>query len=444
MFSVTFEIIFILVLIIANGIFSGSEIAVVSARKIRLEQLANKGDRKAKLALKLANSPNDFLSTVQIGITLIGILSGALGGATVAQRLESVLKSIPLLEPYSQPLSIVVVVGLITYLSLVLGELAPKRLALNNPEVVACNVAGPMRLLSKITAPVVRLLSFSTDTLIKLLGISDSKEPPVTEAEIRGLIEQGTEAGVFEEAEEDMVNRVFRLGDRPIRALMSPRRDIIWLDVEATLEENKEELINSTYSRFPVARGSLDECLGVVRVRNMLAAYLLGEEINLESMLQAPLYVPETTKALKVLELFKESGTHIAMVTNEYGDIAGLVTLNDIVEALVGELPSAEDLDDPMTVQREDGSWLVDGLFPIDEIKDLLDQESFPMEESASYHTLGGLVMENLGRIPTAGDHFNYGGLRFEVMDMDGARVDKVLVEKIIKDQESFEDDLEG
>lgn len=444
MFSVTFEIIFILVLIIANGIFSGSEIAVVSARKIRLEQLANKGDRKAKLALKLANSPNDFLSTVQIGITLIGILSGALGGATVAQRLEPVLKSVSFLQPYSQPLSIVIVVGIITYLSLVLGELAPKRLALNNPEKIACQVAGPMRLLSKITAPVVRLLSFSTETLVKLLGIRDSEEPPVTEEELRGLIAQGTEAGVFEEAEEDMVNRVFRLGDRPIRALMSPRRDIVWLDVEATLEENKHELITSSYSRFPVARGSLDECLGVVRVRNLLAAYLLGEEINLESMLQAPLYVPETTKALKVLELFKESGTHIALVTNEYGDIAGLVTLNDIVEALVGELPSAEDSDGPMAVQREDGSWLVDGLFPIDEIKDLVDQESFPVEESSSYHTLGGLVMENLGRIPTAGDHFNYGGLRFEVMDMDGARVDKVLVDKIVKDKESFEDELEG
>lgn len=444
MSSVVFEIIFILALIIANGVFSGSEIAVVSARKIRLEQLAKKGDRKAKLALKLANSPNDFLSTVQIGITLIGILSGALGGATVAQRLEGFLKTVPLLAPYSQPLSILVVVGLITYLSLVLGELTPKRLALNNPEQIACAVAGPMRMLSKITAPVVKLLSFSTGTLVKLLGVKDSEEPPVTEAEIRGLIEQGTEAGMFEEAEQDIVNRVFRLGDRPIRALMTPRRDIIWLDVESTLEENKQEVIDSTYSRFPVARGSLDNCLGVVRVRNLLSAYLIGEEINLEAMLQAPLYVPESTKALKVLELFKESGTHIAMVTDEYGDIAGLVTLNDLVEGIVGELPSAEDSDEPMSVQREDGSWLLDGLFSVDELKHLLDQESFPDEETAGYHTLGGLVMTFLGRIPHAGDHFEYSGVRFEVMDMDGARVDKVLVSKMPTDEENFEDDLGG
>jgi putative hemolysin len=428
MSSTVWEIVLILLLIVANGVFSGSEIAIVSSRKVRLEQLVKRGNPKAKLALKLANSPNDLLSTVQIGITLIGILNGAVGGATVAQRLEPALAVIPQLRPYSEALSLVIVVGLITYLSLVVGELAPKRLALNNPEKIACTMAQPMHMLSLITVPFVRLLSISTDRLLHLLGVRDSDEPPVTEEEIKVLIEQGTQSGMFEESEQEMVERVFRLGDRPIKGLMTPRTEIVWLDTEASQADNQRQVSDSTYSRFPVGRDSLDNCLGIVRVKNLFSSYLSGQPFDLESLLQPPLYVAESTNALKVLELFKESGTHIALVTDEYGGIEGLVTLNDLVEAIVGELPSSEHPDDPMSVQREDGSWLLDGLMSIDELKALLKQEGLPNEEAGSYFTLGGFVMAFLGRIPKTGDRFDSNGWRFEVVDMDGTRVDKVLV----------------
>jgi putative hemolysin len=426
------EILLILLLIVANGVFSGSEIAIVSARKVRLEQLAKQGNNKAKLALKLANSPNNFLSTVQIGITLIGILSGAVGGATTAGRLEAYLNTIPTLAPYSQPLSLVVVVGLITYLSLVIGELVPKRVALSNPEQLACVVAGPMRLLSTITAPIVHLLSGSTDLLLNLLGIRGGEEQALTEEEIKVLIEQGTETGIFEEAEQEMVSRVFRLGDRPIRAFMTPRTEIDWLDIGDSFEVNRQILIDSTHSRFPVCRDSIDECLGFVRVKSVLSAYLSGEPIDWEAIALAPMYIADGTKALKVLELFKESGSHIALVTDEYGGVQGLVTIKDLMEAIVGELPSSENREEPMVIQREDGSWLLDGLLSTDELKALFDKETLP-EEKSNYHTLGGLIITCIGKIPQSGDHFEWQGLRFEVMDMDGTRVDKVLVSVVGK-----------
>jgi putative hemolysin len=430
MSAILFQILFILLLIIANGIFSGSEIAIVSARKVRLEQLVKKGNKKARLALKLANSPNDFLSTGQIGITLIGILSGALGGATIAQPLEKFFSTIPLLAPYSNPLSLSIVVGIITYLSLVLGELVPKRLALNNPEKIACNVASPMHLLSRLAAPVVHLLGISTEWLLKVLGVQATDEPPVTEEEIKVLIEQGTQAGMFEESEQDMVSRVFRLGDRPIRTLMTPRTSIVWLDSEVSLEENQEIILESTYSRFPVGEGSLENLLGIARVRDILSAYLSGQKLDLVANLQKPLFVPENTRALKVLEMFKETGVHIAMVIDEYGGVEGLVTLNDLVEAIVGELPSSEELEEPAIVQREDGSWLIDGMLSIDELKDFLEKESLPSEDRGHYQTMGGFMMAFLGRVPATADHFEWEEFRFEVVDMDGTRVDKVLITK--------------
>ncbi|PZV15769.1 MAG: hypothetical protein DCF22_06625 [Leptolyngbya sp.] len=428
MSSVVTEIALILALMIANGIFSGSELAILSARKIRLDQLVKQGDKRARLALKLANSPNNFLSTVQIGITLIGILSGTLAGATLAQRLEDVFKTIPLLLPYSKPLSILVVVTAITYLSLVIGELVPKRIALNNPEKIACSVASPMRSLSILMAPVVHLLSVSTDGLLKLLNIQASDEPAVTEEEIKVLIEQGTEAGMFEESEQEIVSRVFRLGDRAIKTLMTPRTAISWLDIAAPWEENQQEILDNTYSRFPVAQGSLDNCLGVVRARDILSLQLAQAPVDLNNLLRSPLYIPENSRALKVLEIFQESGTHIALITDEYGGIEGLVTLNDLVEAIVGELPSVEDDEEPQIIRREDGSWLLDGLLAIEPLKELLEQETLPQEEEEHYHTLGGFIMAVLGRVPTSGNFFEAVGFRFEVMDMDGTRVDKVLV----------------
>jgi len=444
MSEIATEIIIVLSLIVANGIFSGSEMAVISARKVRLEQLLNQGNRNARVALNLANAPNNFLSTVQIGITLIGILNGAVAGSTIAKRLALVLEKIPFLQTYSEGISVGIVVSIITFLSLVVGELVPKRIALNNPEQMACSVAKPMRQLSRLTAPLVHLLGASTDLFLKILDIRTSEEPAVTEEEIKVLIRQGAKSGMFEESEHEMVERVFRLGDRSIKSLMTPRTEIIWLDLESSLTENLEEVTNSPYSRFPVGRGSLDQCAGIVRGSNLLAACLADPNVELSSLVQPPLYIAESTRALKVLEQFKEIGMHIALVVDEYGGIEGLVTLNDLMEAIVGDLPSAEAQEEPMAIQREDGSWLLDGLLSIDEFRDILGDEFLP-EMQDKYHTLGGFVMHSLMHIPHASEYFDWGGLRFEVMDMDGVRVDKVLVtsiERPVKDSLDQDEDV--
>ncbi|MCF2147185.1 hemolysin family protein [Desmonostoc muscorum LEGE 12446] len=428
MSSITFEILIILVLIIANGVFSMSEMAIVSARKVRLQQLANQGDAKARVALKLAESPNHFLSTIQVGISLIGILTGAFGGATLANRLAVYVRLVPLLAPYSEPISFGIVVLIITYLSLIVGELVPKRLALNNPEKIASTVAIPMRALSAIASPMVYLLSASTDLILRVLGVTQSTEPQVTEEEIKILIEQGTEAGTFEEAEQDMVERVFRLGDRPVSYLMTPRPDIVWLDLDDTAEENRQKMVDSAYSRYPVCQAGLDNVLGVIPVTDLLARSFRGEPLDLTVGLRQPVFVPESTRGLKVLELFKQTITHMALVVDEYGVIQGLVTLNDIMSEIVGDVPSMDGQDEPQAVQREDGSWLLDGMLPVEEFLELFEMEEWESEERGSYQTLGGFVITHLGRIPAAADHFEWEGMRIEVMDMDGNRVDKVLV----------------
>ncbi|BAQ66193.1 hemolysin family protein [Geminocystis sp. NIES-3709] len=434
MSSLAVEILMIFLLTFANGIFSGSEMAVVSARKVRLEQLAERGDRNARAALKLANNPNDFLSTVQIGITLIGILSGAVGGATLGQRLKPVFDGIPILQPYSQGISVGIVVTIITYLSLVIGELVPKRVALNAPEQIACFIASPMRFLSRLTTPLVNILGVSTDTLLNLLGIKASDEPDLTEEEIKVLIRQGAESGMFEETEHDMVERVFQLGDRPIKAMMTPRLDVVWLDIESPIQDNLQKVINNSYSRFPVGEGSLDNCIGVIRTRDLLTAQLLGEEIDLRRIMKPPFYVPENARTLTVIEEFKRTGIHIALVTEEYGGIEGLVTLNDLMEAIVGDIPSLDHHEEPLMIQREDGSWLLDGGLDINELKDLFDIDSLPDENTNRFHTVGGFMMYCLGHVPQSGEYFEQDGLRFEVVDMDGTRVDKVLVQIIATD----------
>lgn len=426
--SVMLEVSVVVLLILLNGIFAMSEIAVVSARKTRLRQWAEEGNAKARAALELANNPNQFLATIQIGITLVGILAGAFGGATIAKELTVILNDISWLAPYSHPLSLALVVVVIAYLSLIVGELVPKRLALNNPERLAMAIAAPMQVLSRVAYPAVHLLGLSTELLLRALGMRPSTEPLVTEEEIRALIEQGTQAGMFEEAEQEMVERVFRLGDRRVSAVMTPRTEIVWLDREASGLEIRRTITESAHSRFLVADGSLDNVLGVVHAKDLLA-HILGEQVvNLEATLQQPLYVPESMRALKVLELFKQSGTHIALVIDEYGGIQGLVTPNDILEAIVGDLPEAGEQVEPLAVQREDGSWLVDGMLPVDEFKDLFDLGELPGEDQGIYQTLAGFVVMQLGRIPAATDYFVWEGLKIEVVDMDGNRVDKVLV----------------
>lgn len=422
------EILLIVILIIANGVFAMSEAAVISSRKERLRQWANEGNDKARAVLELANDPTLFLSTVQFGITLVGVLAGAYGGATIAEKIAVYVQTVPVLAPYSEAIGLGLVVVIITYLSLIIGELVPKRLALNNPERIASAVITPMRWLAKIASPAVRLLSSSTNATLRILGIKPSTEPPVTEEEIKIMIEQGKQAGVFEKAEQDIVERVFRLGDQRVNTLMTPRAEIVWLEVNDSPEEIRRKTTESGRSRFPVCQGNLDQVLGVVNVKDLLARSLAGQSADLKNIVRKPLYVPESMRAFKVLELFKQTAIHFALVIDEYGGIQGLMTLNDILEAIVGDIPSIEEPGEPMIVQRDDGSWLIDGMLPIAEFKKLFHIAELPAEEMGEYQTVGGFVMMSMERIPSPSEHFDWGGLRFEVMDMDGHRVDKVLV----------------
>jgi putative hemolysin len=433
MSSFTVEILIILLLILINAVLVMSEMAIASSRKVRLQHLVNQGNRNAQAALALANEPNNFLATGQIGITLIAILTGAFGEQAISRRIQPLLELVPSLKPYSEAIAFSLSVICIAYLTLIIGELVPKRLALNNPERIAASVAIPMTVLSKMTAPIVYLLSASTEIVLRLMGIRPSGDPQVTEEEIKVLIEQGTEAGMFEQAEEDIMKRVFRLGERRVSALMTPRLEIVWLDLEDSLEENRRTMMESSHSRFPICQGGLDNLLGVVQVYDLLVKSLSGQVIDFTSALQTPVFVPESTRALRVLELFKQSGTQIAFVVDEYGVIQGLVTLTDVLQAIVGDIPSTDELEEPQAIQREDGSWLLDGMLPIYQFKELLNLEDqeLPGEHRGSYQTLGGFVVMHLGRIPASADHFIWDELRFEVMDMDGNRVDKVMVAEV-------------
>ncbi|MEM9482848.1 MAG: hemolysin family protein [Cyanobacteria bacterium P01_F01_bin.116] len=420
------KILIILALIIANGVFAMSELAVVSARKVRLEQAARKGDRNAQAALKLAKRPDNFFSTVQVGITLISIVSGAFGGSALAGPMASLIRRIPGLFAYADTLAFPVVVAMITYLSLILGELVPKQLALTMPEAIAKIIARPMAMLSKLAAPIVALLSFSTNLVVRLLNIQADDGPSVTEAEIRAFIQQGTEAGTLEVAEREIMERAIRLGDRQITSIMTPRPEIIWLDLEDRAEENRQKIISSRYRRLPVCQGSLDNNLGLISVNSLLNRALDQQPLDLTVGLEQPLVIPEISRSLPLLEQFKRSRVHTALVVDEYGTIQGLVTLWDILEALVGDAPALDEpIDRPR--QREDGSWLLGGMMNIEEVYSCLGLGEF-LDKTTSYYTLGGLVIHQLGRIPKATDRFEWSGFTVEVMDMDGNRVDKVLV----------------
>ncbi len=428
------DIFIVFFFVIINGIFSMSEIAIISARKARLERWAEEGNARARTALELSESPNMFLSTVQIGITLVGVLSGAFGGATIAVKLSAHLSAFPHIAPYSETLSLAVVVSFITYLSLVVGELAPKRIALNNPERIAALTAFPMRWLSKISLPAVTLLSVSTELVLKMVGLKPSMGPSVTEEELRALIEEAAEAGVIEASEQDMVERVFRLGDRLVGVLMTPRTKIVWLDVDDSPEEIRATMSESPFSCFPVCRGRLANIIGVVHVKDLLIRSLNGQPFDLKTCVQPPLFLFEGMHLVKGMKLMRESGQHLAFVVDEYGSIEGVVTLSDILESLVADISIESESGEDRIVEREDGSWLVDGMIPLDELKDFLEIKSLPGEKEGHFHTLGGFMMFSLKRIPSPGEHFECCGLRFEVMDMDRHRVDKVLISRSGKD----------
>jgi putative hemolysin len=426
-----FEIVIIVMLVVAKAVFAMSEIAIVSARKARLQQWANEGNLRAQTALDLANNPNRFLATIQVAITLLDVLASAYGGATLAKQLSETLINLPYFGQYHDGLALGLVVVGVTYLNVIIGELVPKTLALNQAERIATFMAWPMRLLSRIASPAVTFLGYSTDLILRIMGSKPSTEPPVTGDEINVMIAQGTEAGVFQESQQDMVESVIEMNERRVSNIMTPRPEIVWLDVEASPDELREKILGSSYSRFPVCKGSLDDVLGIIHTKDMLADCLSGKGIDLLAHVRKALTIPETIPVLKSLESFKESGLHIALIIDEYGSLQGLVTLNDILESIVGNLRSHDHKDEtPTAVKREDGSWLVDGMQTVEDFKDLMAIDSLPEEDADTYQTLGGFVMTQLGRIPKAGDHFKRESVRYEVVDMDGNRVDKVLVKK--------------
>lgn len=422
------EIAVVFALTLVNGVLAMSELGVVSARKARLEGMAADGSRGARAALRLKADPSRFLSTVQIGITLVGIFAGAFSGATLANRLGEVLAQFPVVGNHGPQIAFFVVVVLITYLSLVVGELVPKRLALANPEAVAVAVAPAMTVLSKVAMPVVWVLSTSTHLLLMLFGGHSKHDETVSEEEVRALIAEGAETGVFAIEEKTMIEAVLRLADRSVPALMTPRSEIVWLDRHAPREEIARVLCAHTHSRLLVCEGSVDEPVGVVHTKAMLAAVMENRPLDLGALMQPLVAVPEQTTVLTLIDHFKASRAHMVVVVDEYGTTEGIVTPTDILEAIAGDLPGPHEAEDPDMIEREDGSWLVDGLTPIDEFRDRLGVRGIG---DGDYNTVAGLALERLGRIPTAGESFEFAGHRFEIIDMDGRRIDKLLVQAL-------------
>jgi putative hemolysin len=428
MSNVAVQLLVLLLLLVANGVFAAAELSIASSRKVRLQQRAEAGDAGARAALDLASEPGRFLSTVQIGITLISILTGAFGGSSLGAFFGTALEQVPLLAPISAQLGVFLAILVITYLSLIIGELVPKQLALGNPEAIAARVAGPMGRLSVFASPMVWLLSRSTALILRLLGSKPSTEPAVTEEEITILVQQGAQAGVFEAAEREIVDRVFRLGDQRVADLMVPRPRVVWIDIADPTEESLRRMAEGGYTHYPVCRGDLDHVLGIVSVRELWARQTIGQPADIESALHPPLYLPETVTAYQALEQFKTSGSRIALVIDEYGGVEGLITLGDLLGDLVGD--GVPPVGAAGAIRRTDGSWLVDGMLPLDEFRDFIPVDELPGEELGYFQTLGGFVLAQLGRLPEAGDRVTWGGYDFEVMDMDGQRVDKVLVQE--------------
>ncbi len=425
------EILIIFVLLLANGVFAMAEIAVVSSRKARLKALAAGGSPKAQAALALAQEPTRFLSTVQIGITLVGIMAGAFGGATLSEKLAVWLTQFSALAPYSKILAMLIVVGAITYFSLIIGELAPKRIALTNPEARAMLVAKPMTVLSRIASPLVWFLTVSTNVLLKAFGLGKEVEAPPSEEEISHLIEQGMTAGVFHKAERAMVEGVLRLDELPVTDIMTRRTKIVWLNITDSDEVNWRKIVASGHSHFPVYEGTRDQVIGMVSVKSLWANAAIGMANEIRHHLVEPLFAPSSITAVQLLETFKKTGKHLALVTDEFGSIQGLVSLIDVMEAIVGDLPQPGDRRLPDAIQREDGSWLVDGTMELEDFKRRLAVGSLPREESESFETLGGFMVDRFGRIPAPGEYFVWNGWRFEIVDMDRHRVDKVLLSRV-------------
>jgi putative hemolysin len=423
------DILIIAVLIAFNGFFALSEIAVVSSRPARLQLLASEGVRGASAALRLSEDPTGFLSAVQIGITLVAILSGAYGEAALATPLNDfLLQHYPNLGSKASTISTVVVVVGLAYFSLIMGELVPKRLALTNPERLACFVARPVGMLARIALPIVWFLRLSTETVLRVLGQKDSDGRAVTEEEVKTMIAEGTEAGVFHQAERDMIEAVIRVADRSVRSIMVARPDVVWLDIEDAPADIRDEVIHSGHSRFPVSRGEIDAVIGIVHAKDLLEQIYSGEAVDLTPVIRAPLYVDERMPILKVLDRFKSSNVHMAIVLDEYGSFQGVVTPMDILIAIAGDMPEHEGDEEPDAVQRADGSWLIDGSAAIDSVERTLELKALGAD--GDFATLAGFMLHHLGHIPVPGEFFSHDGWIFEVVDLDGRRIDKVLARK--------------
>ena len=419
----------LLLLIIVNGIFALAEISLVSARKGRLKRRAEDGDSSAQKVLELQEEPNNFLSTVQIGISLIGILSGALGSATLSGYLANLFISLGVNENLSQQVGFGLVVLFTTYCSLIIGELIPKRIGMNNPEGLAMVISKPMAFLSKLAKPLVRFLSWSTNIGLKILGIQVSDEPDISEEEVRLMLLEGKEVGVFEESEHTMFEGVFRLGDRRVDMIVTPRTELEWIDIQDPKQIWDEVLFTTRFSRLPVVDGDLDHVIGVVKTQDLLVDRIRDPHFDPQKHIQPAIYIPESMQALAALTEIKSAGNSMAMVIDEYGGLLGIVTLFDLMEAVIGDFP-VEETEEDAIYQREDGSWLVDGLLPIDELKDLLGLPLLEGEKEFGFQTLGGYVLAQLGEIPQTGQTVEMNDFHFEIVDMDGLRVDKVLIHR--------------
>lgn len=420
------EILIVLLLVLLNGFFALSELAVVSSRRARLQQHALDRRPGAETAIKLVDDPTNFLSSVQVGITLIAILSGAYGEAALADPFASVLEDLPYIGPHASAAASTIVIVSIAFVSLIMGELVPKRLALSNPEKLACLVARPMLLLSKVAYPIIWLLSAVTDLVLRLFGAPSTEDPRMTEEEVKTLIAEGTEAGIFQQAEKEMIEGVLRVADRTVRSIMTPRPDLIWLDLDDDAETIYETIAQGGHSRFPIARGDVDNIIGIVHAKDLLEYTRKNGALNLKELAHDPIYIHEGTPILKLLESFRAASLHIAVVLDEHGTVQGIVTPTDILAGIAGELPEHEDGDEPSAVQRADGSWLLDAQMPVHEVERKLELRGLGDSES-EYTTLAGFVLDQLGHIPVPGEFFDWKGWRFEVVDLDGRRIDKVL-----------------
>jgi putative hemolysin len=425
------DVALLIFLILLNGLFAMSEMALTASRKARLQVMVETGDASAQAAMDLHDNPTKFLSVVQIGITSIGVLNGIVGQAAFAGPLAHwLLGTFPIEERAAGITATALVVAIITYLTIIFGELVPKRLGQMYPESVARMVAQPMEWLSMIARPFVRLLSISTEGTLRLLGIRGGPSRSVTEEEIAASLEEGLDAGIIEEQEHQMVRNVFRLDDRQVGSMMIPRTEIVWLDAAAPPDDVLRAIAEEEHSRYPVCRGGLDDVLGVVSAQGLLQQLMQGRPLSLTERLQPPVFVPETLSGMELLDHFRASGAQLVFVVDEYGEVQGVITVRDVLEAITGEFSTSEP-EDSWAVRRDDGSWLFDGLIPVPELKDRLDLKELPEEDRGRYNTLAGMIMLLLGRLPHTADSVEWEGWRFEVVDLDGKRVDKVLVQPI-------------